>query len=829
MNAPLGIGFATADVMNGEFKFGSVNVWSGIMEEYINKYAAAEMAYGRMLEGSGSHINRETLFDAEALESSLRPYMEAGGIEGFVRSPEGMKTLKDHLAIMEESNGWLYQAAVDSQPQITPEMKAQVQALRHNQLSYADYSSYIDQDLLNVARTNPTFDMLSVFHNHFSSEIFDAPESLTKEAVASQMSRDQRLTLAAQVAKKEITAIAQASAQDGDRLAAHVVPELILALRDAKAGDPNIDETRILHTALKSLLSHELGHVLGLGHNFKGNQMPIKGTVADDDYHAAQEQYATKGYVRSTVMDYTSPKAEVKMAYEDMIPGPYDIQVLRYLYNGEYPVIAADGKTKRYIKIAANGVVPDKTEDPQTGEALTAGFLPACNDIEASLNFNPYCQRHDRGHNAVEMVTTRFKDLNASLSAQLNAFSNAKGGNAGLKKYYLWSRLLREFGQVRVFYDYMRVLLDEQPEYRDAFARIRRSQDALIAFSEACIDPNKAPAGFERAFAQLALRDPSKLGTPVTALKEEDFTEVRDLCAANAIALNQWGDLMRRKGSDYTTYDRQFRYTTSGIFGGEYDGDWSYLWGAYQELGAFPVRLTTLMTVTNPFPYFLWGGIIPNPIYANNQGMYSYAPLYPKEFGMVIDTTVRENLNLGGGPNNENTEIGSTLMYTYYFMARNRIYTKDNDNRFPAIYLENLNGLTSFEIKVSPIIMTNVNKEGAPDSQVFGYQASYLDMAKYEAVSIPYAYLLTDRRVIAQGNAKQVFLPFTKFRYLTDKWGYVWALDLRYHHKEDDPLKGFSVKNGLNLMAQKQIETCAQGATGLSSFFNMTNQDFKGF
>jgi hypothetical protein len=162
-------------------------------------------------------------------------------------------------------------------------------------------------------------------------------------------------------------------------------------------------------------------------------------------------------------------------------------------------------------------------------------------------------------------------------------------------------------------------------------------------------------------------------------------------------------------------------------------------------------------------------------------------------------------------------------------MMRNRFWSKDNDTRFPPIYLENLNSLTKFDIQFSPIILSNVTKEGKRDTLVFNYAATYLDLANRDAVSIPYAYLMTDRRVIAQANAKQIFLPITKFRYLTDRWGYVWALDLRYYFKEDDPLKGFSVTYGLDRMAQSQIEGCAQGSNGLSSFFNVTSETFEGF
>ena len=827
LNAPLGIGIASGDVQTGEFKYGSVSVWSGIMEKYVNKFAIAETAYaGAMgLGGAGqARLNRSTLVDPAQFAKSLQPFLGDGGIEGFLRSPEALDKLRRSLRALGQSNDWISPIVREKQPEIAEKMKESVADVEENVLNADNYASFLHEDLMLGSQGPTLFDALAVFHEQFSSSLFDAPEAVRKELNQSRMDQAQEERLTLQLAQKDIYERAYSDLQDADRTYADVLPELIQAMRES-----DLSETEILRSELKNLVMHELGHVLGLGHNFKGNILPPKGSIADSRYDLLNRQRREKGYVASTVMDYYNPRMEARMRYEDVKPGPYDIDMLRYLYLGQYPATTADGKDVKYLDVPGNGVIPDRPLDPQTGEALRTGFYPACNDIEASTNVDPFCNRFDRGSDATDIMISRFKDFNSGLMSQLNAFSSARGGNAELKKFYLWYRVLTEFGQIRVFYDYMRLLLDDDPRYQDAFKHISGKQDSLIAFADACIDPNRAPDGYRQDFATLALRDPAKLGTPTDELAPEDYTEIHDLCVANKIALDQFLEITKRKGSDYTTYDRLNRFVPSGMRGGDVNLDWGYIWGAYRELGAFPVRMSTLMTVTNPFPYFIWGGLAPVPLYSNIQGRYSYAPLYPREFGLILDATVSENLNLGGGALGENTEIGSTLMYTSYFLMRNRTLSKDNDNRFPTTYLENLAGLTSFDVRLSPLILTNVTKEGTRDSLVFSYAASYLDMAKYESVAIPFAFLLPERRVVAQGNEKQIFLPISRFRYLTDKWGYVWALDLRYYRKSDDPLKGFSVTYGLDKAAQQQIERCAQGSTGLSSFFSITNEKFEGF
>ena len=851
MFAPLGIGEASADVSNGQFLHGSVNIWSGILEEYMNKFVAsagdssttsnAVLALAKM----HSHLNLNGLFKDHDGLGKHSPLFNGLGIGGYLKSNDAMQTLRMAInhstnpALRDLESNYLREMA-RSNPENAQKIIDKMQSLdTQDNAGYGQmFLSHVDEDLLNEATLpegqNPwtaAMALVPLMDQNGNNEMCTRQDLIAKSApgMCAFSSKD----------------LVQDPDSVADALSAHnpdlerTLAEFIVQMSAAAPGTIH-DEHQVLLATLKDLTMHEMGHVLGLGHNFKGNILPEHGTIAENTYQELKETYLahkadpSKKELATTVMDYGSGVSYARLHYDDVKPGPYDIQMLKYLYLGKYPAIAeGDASDVQDFNVPEDtGVIPDKTPT-DSGKIYKTAFLPACNDLDASTNVNPFCTRWDRGATAAEIVKNRFADLNARLPSTLNAFSGAKGGSGEYREAMLWYQAFQDFSQTRVFYDYMRAMLDSPHfPYRDAFAHIRTSPQALYNFSRACIDPSQAPAGFRDDFAKLALKDPAKVGTPVAQLGVDDFTVIHDLCAANELALAEWGTLLTRKGSDHNTYDIFRRYAELGQNGGEATYDWSHIWGDYKEIGSFPLRLVTLYTVTTPKPVFLWGGLMQVPIYSGNEQSYSYAALYPREFSSIISTIVTENMIIGGGKLESPTEMGTSLLYLDYFLQRNRFYSKDNFNRFPTNYIADLSGLTDFEIHLSPIIMTNVTNPNLAQSLVFKYKAEYLDFAKYQTVPIPWAYLLKDRRVIAKGIEKQMFLPVTKFRYLTDDWGYVWALDLRYQNASpDDGLKGNNAKVGIDSLYQTQVDNCYIGetGTGLSAFFTDSNPDFKGF
>ena len=103
-------------------------------------------------------------------------------------------------------------------------------------------------------------------------------------------------------------------------------------------------------------------------------------------------------------------------------------------------------------------------------------------------------------------------------------------------------------------------------------------------------------------------------------------------------------------------------------------------------------------------------------------------------------------------------------------------------------------------------------------------------MAKRSEIDLPYSFVLPENRVLAKGLEGQFFLPMTRFRFISDKVGYIWSLEMNYTAKHDDPLTGVSVRAGVDEEYQTIVRQCVYGdGNGLNSFFNDTNNLFSGF
>lgn len=131
---------------------------------------------------------------------------------------------------------------------------------------------------------------------------------------------------------------------------------------DAAAAD-----TAFVLARIRQVSAHEVGHTLGLGHN-----------------------YIASTYDRGSVMDYPAPRIRLKngeidvSAAYDNGPGPYDVWAIHWGY-GIFPpaaekdslkAIVADGLTKGYLYLSDGDARPENAADPRTNlwdDAATAG------------------------------------------------------------------------------------------------------------------------------------------------------------------------------------------------------------------------------------------------------------------------------------------------------------------------------------------------------------------------------------------------------------------------------------------------------------------------
>ncbi|MCC7194255.1 MAG: zinc-dependent metalloprotease [Gemmatimonadaceae bacterium] len=122
-------------------------------------------------------------------------------------------------------------------------------------------------------------------------------------------------------------------------------------------ADPTPADTSFVLKRIRQVSAHEVGHTLGLGHN-----------------------YIASTYERGSVMDYPAPRVLVKDGAIDLSqayargPGAYDVWAIRWGY-GIFPpateadslkAIVADGLKKGYLYLSDGDARPENAADPRT-------------------------------------------------------------------------------------------------------------------------------------------------------------------------------------------------------------------------------------------------------------------------------------------------------------------------------------------------------------------------------------------------------------------------------------------------------------------------------
>ncbi len=183
---------------------------------------------------------------------------------------------------------------------------------------------------------------------------------------------------------------------------------------------PELPE-EFLGQAIKHIVMHEVGHSLGLRHNFKSSTM-----LSGDQLHDPAVT-RTKGLVGS-VMDYSpinlAPKGKKQGDYYSTTIGPYDYWAIEYAYK---PI---DGDEATELKKIA-------TRAPEHD-------LVYATDEDAFLNEDPYVNRWDLGSDPCEFGRERI-ELAAELLKDLDA-RVVKDGESWARVRKAFSMLLSQYG-----------------------------------------------------------------------------------------------------------------------------------------------------------------------------------------------------------------------------------------------------------------------------------------------------------------------------------------------------------------------------------------------
>lgn len=125
----------------------------------------------------------------------------------------------------------------------------------------------------------------------------------------------------------------------------------ILKAQAARFGNGPIDTDELITQALTDLILHEVGHTLGLNHNFRASHLYDRKKIHDSDLTA-------KTGLTGSVMDYspinlaTDPKDQGH--YFSIVPGPYDHWAIRFGYGAEEDVESVLAESTRPEHAFAN-------------------------------------------------------------------------------------------------------------------------------------------------------------------------------------------------------------------------------------------------------------------------------------------------------------------------------------------------------------------------------------------------------------------------------------------------------------------------------------------
>ncbi|MCX6131332.1 MAG: zinc-dependent metalloprotease, partial [Proteobacteria bacterium] len=219
-------------------------------------------------------------------------------------------------------------------------------------------------------------------------------------------------------------------------------------LKSLHAADSNVlnaddEEAAILECAqplmkdlLTSTLIHEVGHNLGLGHNFAGS--------SDIDANHAKNADGTTAYPSSSVMDY--PDRDFDLYSK---AGPYDVAAIRFLYTR-----SVETKTKQFIQVPSNQSMFAAAK--KQGQELKAYRM--CTDYELSEDpnmeniplYDPMCSRWDVGSTPLKYVKWAISQIHADLIQNGFRYNN-KGFSGAIRSL----GYLDHFKQIQEYFRFL--------------------------------------------------------------------------------------------------------------------------------------------------------------------------------------------------------------------------------------------------------------------------------------------------------------------------------------------------------------------------------------
>ncbi len=199
----------------------------------------------------------------------------------------------------------------------------------------------------------------------------------------------------------------------------------------AKAATPSKEEIdKMIMQGLKEVVMHEVGHTLGLRHNFKASTLlPMK------DLHNVAKTSQTG--LTASVMDYApaniAPKGTKQGDYYSTTIGPYDMWAIEYGYK---PLTGGTaGEVKELQKIASRSGEPE--------------LAYSTDEDTRGIDSDPHSNRFDLGNDPVAYALQRAKLVNEAWPNLVERVTQDGDGYQQARRAF--SILLANYGQGMYF------------------------------------------------------------------------------------------------------------------------------------------------------------------------------------------------------------------------------------------------------------------------------------------------------------------------------------------------------------------------------------------